>query len=420
MTLSVIPPKWTADWFPQEYKLRSAIFSVWRETCISFGYEEYLWPIVEYADVYRAKSGEDVWWSELTIITDRAGRELALRPEMTPTITRMVASRYSQLPKPIRYFSIANFFRNERPQRWRNREFWQLNFDCFWSNSLSTDVEAIQLWIEIMLWYWAPSWSFVVYLNDRSMINDFLDNIVWLDDNQKKEAVRTMDKWDKLTKEEFIKTLTWKGLTTDQTTKIIHFLSNDDITWLPDSWHQVQQVYQQLCALGYEAYIQFKWSLMRWFDYYDGIVFEFFDKHPDNNRAMFGWGRYNWLASIFGVDSFPAVWAAPWDEPAKLFIESRWLTDVLVDRFDHITSYYIPIIDEWLQIDTQKLAQQLRKDQVNRSVIMSLEVKKFNKAIEFANKQWYDYLVIFGVQEKQNGIYKIKNLSTGEEEAVTL
>ena len=415
MTLSLRPPKWTVDRFPQEYKLRSAIFSIRREACTSFGYEEYLGPIVEYADIYRAKSGEDVGWSELTIITDRAGRELALRPEMTPTVTRMIASQYTQLPKPIRYFSIANFFRNERPQRGRNREFRQLNFDCFGSDSLYADIEVIQLWIEIMLGYGAPKWSFIVYLNDRTMIDKFLQNTVWLNPEQKKEAIRTMDKWDKITPEVFTQTLVDKWLQTNQVQQLIQFLSNDSIESLGGDWAQLAQVYKQLCNLGYEEYIQFKGSLMRWFDYYDGVVFEFFDTHPDNNRAMFGWGRYNGLASIFGVQSFPAVGAAPGDEPAKLFVESRWLVDKLISRFDKTIHYYIPVIDNSLQSHIQIIANQLRKQIQYWSVITSLETKRLGKAIEFANKQGYDYVVICGEQEYQQWIYKIKNLSTGEE-----
>lgn len=419
MSISLIPPKGTSDRFPQEYKLRSAIFSVWRKVCQSFGYEEYLWPIVEYADVYRAKSGEDVWWSELTIIVDRAGRELALRPEMTPTVTRMVASRYAQLPKPVRYFSIANFFRNERPQRWRNREFRQLNFDCFGSQSLFADSEVIQMGIEIMLGYGAPKNSFVVYLNDRRVIDVFLHETVWLDANHKKEAVRVMDKWEKLMREDFQKTLLEKWLTGEQIKLIVEFLENDSLENLWEIWADLKKVYDHLCDLWYKDYIQFKWSLMRWFDYYDWIVFEFFDTHPDNRRAMFGGGRYNGLATIFGVDAFPAVGAAPWDEPARLFIESWGLSDSLINRFTQKSTYYVPLLVDEAQITLHHIAQELREKN-NTVVITSLEMKKLSKAIEFADKQWYDYIVILWWNELEQGIYQIKDLKSGEVESVKL
>ncbi len=420
MKLSLIPPKWTLDRFPQEYKLRSAIFSVWRQVCYSFGYEEYLWPIVEYADIYRAKSWEDVGWSELTIIVDRAWRELALRPEMTPTITRMIASRYTQLAKPIRYFSIANFFRNERPQRWRNREFRQLNFDCFGSNSLYADVEIVQIGIEIMLGYGAPQWSFVVYLNDRRFIDSFLVETIWLDPQSKRDVVRIMDKWEKMNREEFTTALLTIWLSNEKVEQIIGFLSNDSIDALWEKGTELKALYDHLSALWYADYIQFKWSLMRGFDYYDGIVFEFFDTHVDNRRAMFGGGRYNGLASIFGVDSFPAVGAAPGDEPAKLFIESRWLYDSLVSRFSDGQSYYVPVLVAWSESIVQRIAQELRNSDESLSVVTSLDVKKMSKAIEFADKNWYTHVVILWSDELAKGEYQVKDLKSGEVEVVKL
>ncbi len=111
-TLSNLPSKGTYDWFPEDFALRKYIFDTWRKVCLSFGYQEYLTPLVEAAEIYRAKSGEDVGGSELTVFSDRGGRELAIRPEMTPSITRMVTRIYSESPKPMRLFSIANFYRN--------------------------------------------------------------------------------------------------------------------------------------------------------------------------------------------------------------------------------------------------------------------------------------------------------------------
>lgn len=418
MTLSLLPPKWTNDWFPDEFALRSCIFNTWRDVCISFGYEEYLGPIVEYADIYRAKSWEDVGGAELTIITDRWWRELALRPEMTPTVTRMISSRYTQLPKPIRYFSIANFFRNERPQRWRNREFWQLNYDCFGSDSIWAVIEVIQLGIEIMKRYWAPIGSYVVHLNDRTMINEFLTNIVWLNDDQITEAIRTMDKWNKLSKEQFIATMWDKNISLDQSQQIIEFLENDiAVQKWTSSWRDsLMSLYNQLVALWYGEYIQISTSLMRWFDYYSWPVFEFFDTHPNNNRAMFGWWAYNGLANIFWVDSFPAVGAAPWDETTKLFIESRWLEEALLAKYQNVLRYYLPNLiesEDW-QIIVQKLAHTIRQ-WMGLSVTTTFDVKKLGKSLEFANKQWFDYIIILWQNELEESCYIIKNLKSWEQ-----
>ena len=129
--ISNLPPKGTNDWLPEEFNIRLYIFKTWIKVCQSYGFERYLTPLLENADIYRAKSGEEVGLKELMLVKDRAGRELALRPEMTPSVSRLVSKIYDKYPKPIKFFSVANFIRNEKPQRGRNREFWQLNADIF-------------------------------------------------------------------------------------------------------------------------------------------------------------------------------------------------------------------------------------------------------------------------------------------------
>ncbi|HXW00588.1 MAG TPA: ATP phosphoribosyltransferase regulatory subunit, partial [Anaerolineae bacterium] len=162
--LSNQPVKGASDWLPEEFAVRRYIFDTWRKINQQFGYEEYLTPIFESAEIYRAKSGEDIGGKELMVITDPAGRELAIRPEMTPSVTRMVTKFYRQAPKPLRLFSIANFWRNEKPQRGRNREFWQLNTDIFGSKAMAADLEILQLALQIMLAFNPPKGSFTLYL----------------------------------------------------------------------------------------------------------------------------------------------------------------------------------------------------------------------------------------------------------------
>jgi histidyl-tRNA synthetase len=300
MPLSNTPPKWTSDRFPKEFIVRKYIFDTRRNVCKKFWYEEYLWPLVENADIWRAKSGEDIWWSELTLITDRTGKisDFALRPEMTPTVTRMVSRIYSETTKPIRFFSIANFYRNEKPQRWRNREFWQLNIDMFGSQSLYAEMEITQVAIEIMMAFQTPKNSWLLYLNSRQIIDYIVDQEVWLPSEKKTEIVRLMDKREKLEKDVFISMLKDHWLNEDQANKIVVYLSIDNISQLIENFPNIKDnqwyidlnnIFTKLTSLWYDWYFQFKWSLIRWFDYYDGIVFEVFDMHPDNKRAMF-WG----------------------------------------------------------------------------------------------------------------------------------
>ena len=313
MSLPLTPPKGTQDRFPPEFTIRKYIFDTRRTVCLSYGYSEYLAPLVENADLYRAKSGEDVGGSELTLISDRGGRDIAIRPEMTPSVTRMVASQYPQLPKPIRWFSIANFYRNERPQRGRNREFWQLNIDLFGAETIAADLEIIQLSIDLMKKFGAPKNSFSLKLNHRHLISDFLIMVCGTDADTK-SLTRLLDKYTKLSKADFAIAVAELGCSPAQIADIVTFMEVTSIDQLLKTFpklagpatEQLSSLITTLQSLGYDE-VEFSSGLMRGFDYYDGIVFEVFDKHPENNRALFGGGRYNGLAGIFGKNSFPAV-----------------------------------------------------------------------------------------------------------------
>ena len=402
MSLSLNPPKGTADRFPEEYRVRKYIFDTRRKTCESFGYQEYLWPLVEDAAIREAKSWEDVWGTELTKITNRNGEisSLALRPEMTPTVTRMVAKNRRQETKPVRWFSIANFYRNERPQRWRNREFRQLNVDMFGAETMQADVEVLQMWVEMMKAFGARKEHFEVYINHRKLIDAFLWDIVSLDNTLKEEAVRTMDKRDKMDLEKFTATLMQKWCTAVQAEQIVGFMQVKDLDaliamfpWLEDNiWYtELREIIGLLWSLWYSEYIYFKSSLMRGFDYYDGMVFEVFDLHPDNNRAMFGWGRYNGLADIFGVkDSIPAVWFAPGDETTKLFLESWNLLDqVGKNNAEYI---YLPLLEESDFLVLSQQAQVYRRQWARVEIWVKVQ-KNFGKQMEYAKKKWCQKMV---------------------------
>ena len=425
--LSTNPPKWTFDRYPQEYQVRKYIFDTWRKVCIRFGYQEYLWPLVESAEIWKAKSWEDVGWSELTRITNREWEisDLALRPEMTPTVTRMVAKNYAQLAKPIRYFSIANFYRNERPQRWRNREFWQLNVDMFWADSIYADIEILTLAMSIMIEFNAPKWSWKLHLNNRFIIDWVLASL-WISDDVKREVTRLMDKREKLPQADIEAIFEEIWLNKEQIEKIIKYMNVKSLEELQNEFPNLKwskgvedtiKIMETLASLWYWEYVEFKSSLIRWFDYYDWMVFEMFDTNPENKRALFGWWRYNWLSKIFIKDDIPAVWFAPGDETTKLFLEWRGMLNSIIQQTNN-EKLYAPIIYEWLKNDIFNLSKTLRSQWKN--IVTWLEVQKFGKAIQYADKQWFDAIVILWENEKKDWIYKIKNLKTWEEKEFQL
>jgi histidyl-tRNA synthetase len=392
--------------------------------CEQFGYEEYLTPILEDADIYRAKSGEDVGGKELMTMEDRAGRELSIRPEMTPSVTRMVSRIYDAEPKPIRYFSIANYVRNEKPQRGRNREFWQLNYDIFGSDEINADIEIVQMALEIMLEFNPPEDSFVVYINNRKLIDAVLKKYADVSDELRVQVVRTLDKWEKLSEDDFVERIVSLGLDREQTQGLVKFMQSktseelvDNLSWLAENegYLETLKIIESLQNLGYSDWISFQPNIIRGFDYYDGMVFEVFDNHPDNQRSLFGGGRYNGLASLFGKDSFPGVGCAPGDETTKLFLEAWELLGEL-DLKSEV--YYLPIIDKNLEDDSQELARKLRQE--GKNVQIGLEEERIGNALSYADSKEIPFVILFGEDEKSKGIYQLKDMNSGEQTEIKL
>lgn len=419
-TLSNLPPKGTYDWLPEEFAVRKYIFDTWRKVCQSFGYQEYLTPLVEYADLYRAKSGADVGGTELTVFEDRGGRQLAIRPEMTPSVTRMVSKIYAQSPKPLRLFSIANFYRNERPQRGRNREFWQLNYDIFGSDNINADLEILQIALEIMLAFNPPSEAFTLYINNRKLIDAVLPQT---NSSLKTKVVRLLDKFDKLSEKDFNASLLDLDVPSDQADRLVKFVRSNSpeelVNNLPDlvsnsGYLESIKLLDLLTTLGYRDWVKFKPNVIRGFDYYDGMVFEVFDNNPQNTRSMFGGGRYNGLANVFGVESFPAVGCAPGDETTKLFLESWKLIPHLKSLQTQIlvTIFTPDLIDKSIKLSTK-----LRQAGIGVELYPDDQIK-LEKQLQYAARKKIPYVVILGPEEVAKNVVTLKNMSTGEQKQI--
>lgn len=418
--LKNLPPKGTADWFPEEFEIRKYIFDTFRKVCTSFGYEEYLTPTFEKADIYRAKSGEDIAGKELMLFKDKVEREFALRPEMTPSVIRMITRRYNNQAKPIRYFSIANFFRNEKPQRGRNREFWQLNYDIFGSKSIYADVEIVKIALEIMFEFLPKDKiqdkdyrPFVIYVNDRRVLTHYLEKEVGVKTEKMGDLVRILDKKDKISKDDFNKILQEQGLDEKQIEKIEKYIQNKDhLNEIDENiTKELKEFLEILKKQGYGKWIEYKPSLIRGFDYYNGIVYEVYDNNSQNKRSLFGGGRYDGLGKIFGDYDIPAVGVAPGDETLKLFLEDWKLLENL--KKDKKETYYIPLIDIQARDEIEGLAKKLKQE--GYTVIQGLEKESLSKSLEFANKKNINKVIILGSQELKTKKYLEKDMSNGEQ-----
>ncbi|MBQ8207299.1 MAG: histidine--tRNA ligase [Clostridia bacterium] len=414
--LSTQPYKGTRDFYPEEMKLRNWFFGKIRETLELAAYEEYNGPMLESLELYAAKSGDELAREQTYNFTDRGGRDLAIRPEMTPSVARMVAAKIGELNYPLKWFSIPNMYRYERPQRGRLREFWQLNVDIFGCDTYEADLDVIQSAIAVLRAYGADETMFRVHINNRRFFNDVIAAICGTDAEGSKKVSKVVDRKNKIPRETYVKDMTELGLSEEQIDKIdaLYTMNVKDATaFCPDSVgsQELLSLFDALAATGLDKYCMFDFGIIRGLDYYTGTVFEVFDEAPENNRAMFGGGRYDNLVGLFAKNAkISGVGYGMGDVTLENFLVTHKLVPdvlrsgkkVLVARFDDVAiEKYTAIVD------------QLRAAGIVTSLYTG--IKKFGKQIDYAVKGNYSHVVIMGGSELEKGIAKIKNLETREE-----
>lgn len=419
--LSPQPYKGSKDYYPEDIRARNYIFGVWRKVCESFGYEMYDAPLLEPIEVYAAKTGQEIVNEQTYQFVDRGGRNVAIRPEMTPSVSRMVAARRQELGYPARWFNIAQFMRYERPQRGREREFWQLNADIFGVAGVSADAEIITMADRMMKAFGADKKMYTIRVNNRRMINLMMSEYLGLDIVQSQMMIKLFDRKDKMPREEFDAQAReifggeahYEGLN-----KINRLLQATSMAALPKELLDSEFVreVQELFTLLHEAGIDnaaFDISLMRGFDYYTGMVFEVFDNHPDNRRSMFGGGRYDGLVGLFGAEPVPTVGFAPGLTTTELFLASHGL----LPSFVSTTDVYMVVLGD-VHRQARKLADELRAEGVR--VAVDNTDRKLDKQIKTAVKQKINYLLFVGQQEIDQELYKLKDVANETEQELSL
>lgn len=417
--LSSQPYKGTRDYYPDDKRVQNYIFETWRRVVERFGYEEYGAPLLESLDIYAAKSGQELVNEQTYVFTDRGGRTVAIRPEMTPTISRMVAARRQELAYPARLYSIANFMRYERPQRGREREFWQLNVDIFGADSLAADVEIITIADAILKEFGANSDDYTIRVNNRKLVHYMMAEYLGLDISGAHLMTKLFDRRGKITEQDFDEqVLAILGENqADDLQKIKQIIDAKDIESLPEGFQhaaaidEIKEVFDGLKASGVNNAV-FDATLMRGLDYYTGTVFEVFDTHPDNNRSLFGGGSYDGLVGLFGAEPLGAVGMAPGNTMIEKFLEVHDLLPAAQSK----TNLYIIVIGEALG-GARKVAQQLRQAGLN--VEIDFTNRKLDKQIKTAIKKRIPYLLFVGDRDVEVGEYSLKSTETETEETLT-
>lgn len=415
--LSSQPYRGTRDFYPEDKRVQNYIFSTWHKIAQQFGYEEYDAPLLEPFELFAAKSGQDLVNDETYQFVDRGGRNVVIRPEMTPSVSRMVAARRQELPYPVRWYSIAPFMRYERPQRGRERQFWQLNADVFGVPSLQADAEIIAMADAIMKAFGATHKMYTIKVNSRQLINFVMAEYLQLDVIQAQLMIKLFDKKDKISHEEFRDQATEifdADKAADGLKRIAHLLAAKSMGELPAQLlesNAVKEV-QQLFTILREHEVTnaiFDISLMRGFDYYTGIVFEVFDNNPENRRSMFGGGRYDGLVGLFGVEPIATVGMAPGASTTEEFLRGH----NLLPKLPSTTEVYMIVLGDALK-GAQKLAQKLRSEHVN--VEVDITGRKLDKQIKTAVKKHIPFMLFVGEQELEEEMYTLKDVAEEKEQ----
>lgn len=417
--LSSQPYKGTRDYYPEDKRVQNYIFETWKKVVEGFGYEEYGAPILENLEIYAAKSGQELVNEQTYTFTDRGGRTVAIRPEMTPSISRMVAARRQELAYPARLFSIANFMRYERPQRGREREFWQLNADIFGVDTIDADIEIIAIADAILKEFGAKSGDYIIRVNNRKFIHYMMAEYLGLDSVGAQQMTKLFDRRNKITEQDFDEqALAILGKEqADDITKVKQILDAKDTESLPkelqhvSALDEIRAVFEGLRSAGVDGAI-FDATLMRGLDYYTGTVFEVFDTHPDNNRSLFGGGRYDGLVGLFGAEPISAVGLAPGSTMLENFLDVHGLLPQSTSK----TALYIVVVNGALN-DARRLAYQLRQAGLN--VEVDITDRKLDKQIKTAVKKNIAHLLFVGPQDVEKGEYSLKNVEDGTEETLS-
>lgn len=386
-----------------------------------YGYEEYGAPILEPIEIYAAKSGQELANEQTYMFTDRGSRTVAIRPEMTPSISRMVAARRQEMAYPARLFSIANFMRYERPQRGREREFWQLNVDIFGLEGSLPESEIIIMGTEFLKSFGATDDMYSIKINNRKLINFMMAHYLGLDTIQAQLMIKLFDRKNKITTEDFRdQALDILGESMAETglAKISTLLNAHTMADLPqeirdsNAVSEVQELFTLLDAAGIKN-AAFDITLMRGLDYYTGTVFEFFDNHPDNNRSLFGGGRYDGLVGLFGAEQISAVGMAPGLTMTELFLQ----THGLIPKLPSTTDVYIAVLGEDMLPGATKLAAELRSEGVNTE--LDTTGRKLDKQMKTAIKKEIAFMIFVGEEELKTQIYSFKDTASSEEQKLS-
>ena len=408
---SIIKPvKGTRDYYPEVMALRSWLYEAAKKVSNSFGYQEYEGPLIESIELYAAKSGEELVKEQSFVFEDRGGNLIALRPELTPTLARMVAQRQNQLIYPLRWWSFGPFWRYERPQKGRTREFFQWNIDLIGPDTSAADAELVAIVAAFFKQVGLSPADAQIMVNNRQLMETELIAL-GIAPGQLKEVFRLIDRKAKMERSKWEAYASELGLESRQIDDLKKLLSDDEL-WQKS--RALEEFFLAIDALQVSEYVRYAPYIIRGLDYYTGTVFEGLAVNGGLTRSILGGGRYDNLLEDVGGDKLPAVGFAMGDLVMSLVLEELGL--IPEDIKSPSASVLVTVFDEGSMQETLRLSDELR--QTGLKVNCYPQADKLSKQLKFADRIGIKIAVILGPEEIKQNMVTFKELSSGNQVSV--
>jgi len=383
------------DFYPEECALREHIFSVWRESSRKFVFPQYDGPPLEPLELYKKKSGDEIV-GQLYNFVDKGEREVALRPELTPTFARMAGARHRDYKKPLKWFAIPQLFRYERAQRGRLREHFQWNCDIVGEASLAAEAEILALIDHAMRGLGLTREDYVIRVSDRQFWLDFLQQNNVTEEQKVYDFLQALDKIERASEAETREKL---GPLADQVFSLLEKGTTSE---------RLDTLMASCKALGLAEAVQIDLRIVRGLAYYTGIVFEVHDR-SGKFRAIAGGGRYDNLLKLISGEDLPAVGFGMGDVVIGEILKDKGLAP----KTANVESYYLVIADEALRPQALSLASALREGGYH--VDYPLTPAKVGKQFQAAEERGHKFALVVGQEYASDGVCGLKTLATREQ-----
>ena len=411
------PVKGTRDFFPEELRLRNWLFEIWQRTSVQAGFEEYDTCVLEHEDLYIRKAGDEIS-KQLFSFEDKSGRRLSLRPEMTPSLARLILQHNKSLSFPIKWFSMPQCFRYERMTKGRRREHFQWNADIIGQPHILAEAEILMLLISACESMGLTKKEFKVFINDRRILNAILTQINVPEDLHSTVMV-ILDKRDKISSEALVAMLEDTGMSAKQVGQLNEYLSNTDLKDLEENLsdttgvEQLHSLMDMMDTAGCSDYLKFDISIVRGLSYYTGAVFEV-NSPEKKHRAICGGGRYDSLLSAFGGETVPAVGFGFGDVVVLDVLKELGRFPELPRKLDYTI---IPFASEQVGI-ALKIATELRIR--GFAVDCNFSMKKMKKTMRQANESGAAKAILLFPEELAEDKVVIRDMILHEQKPVNI